>query len=75
MDYKHVEAYLLIDKAFSARIADDAEILVLLKEFLKYNEDGAVMVLSDYYENKKEIQTYIKKNKLDSDKNALQLGE
>ena len=75
MDFKLMDAYLLIDKAFSAGIIDDAEIVNLLKENQNFNNDGAVMALASYYENKKQIKDYLKKNKSGSEKPGFQLGE
>ena len=74
MNFKLLDAYLLIEKIFSAGIADDAEIIKLLQEFQGFNEDGAIMALASYYDDKKQIKDYIKKNKLSEEKTGFQLG-
>ena len=75
MDSKHMDAYILIDKAILSGIVDETEIIKLLQEFLGYSEDGAILALSSYQDNQKRIKDYIKKNNLTSEKNVLQLGE
>jgi len=74
MDEKYIDAYLIIDKAFDAGIFGDDEILRLVMESCEYNYEGAVMALSGYYEHKKQIKTFIKKNNL-AEKQPLQMGE
>lgn len=75
MDTKLMDSYLVIEKAFSAGIIDDAEILEILKEQCHHNESGAVLALSSYYDNKQKIKEYIKKNDLAADKSQIQMGE
>jgi len=75
MDLKLIDAYVFIDKVFSMGIEDEEEIITLLRENCHFNYDGAVMAVASYTEDKKEIQAFIKKNKLKSQPVSLQMGE
>lgn len=71
---KHIDAYKVIDKAFSAGMEDDTEILRLIIEKCKYNDVGAVIALEEYYEQRKQIKAYLKSHNLSEEK-PLQMGE
>lgn len=75
MNEKHMDAYVVIDKAFNSGLIDDGEILRLVIEKCNYNEVGAVTALDEYYNHKKQIKAYLKSHKLGNDKEPLQMGE
>lgn len=75
MDEKHIDAYIIIDKAFNSGLVDDQEILRLVIENCHYNQVGAVIALEEYYNHKKQIKAYLKSHKLEKDKEPLQMGE
>jgi len=75
MDSKLIDSYLLIEKAFAAGIIDEREIVQLLQEQAHHNFDGAVLALDSYYEHKRQIKDYIKKNNLLVETNPIQMGE
>ena len=75
MDQKLIDAYSLINKAFESGLLDDQEIVKLLQETFHMNEEGAIMALASYYDNKKEIKDYLKNNIKTSDKTPKQFGE
>ena len=75
MDLKKLDEYRLIDKAFDCGIVDDQEIIRILCDIAKLSETSAILTLSSYYDNKKEIKDYLKKNSVTSDKGPKQFGE